>query len=577
MAPVPDADRTPVTARAAIVSAALVVGVLFSFRWTYEPDLFWHLAQGRELAAGRLVRTNLFSATYPDLPQPSTSWLFDLGTYGLWQAGGAAAIQLAQTLVIALALVLVVIAVRRRAPLSAALAVAALGIFVIEPRALPRPHTVSLVGMAACALLVEAAYTRRSVTPLLVAVPLVALWSNFHVESFFGVGLIALFAVGELVRPTALSRRQALAAGAITGIAALTTIANPYGTGLLRYLWENASVPSVIRIAELQPPYLPSYAPFFIYLLCSGALLLRRPRRVALWEALVVLAFTGLALRHLRFTALAFCATAPIVGAHLAPFAYGRRASRMLVVASLAAGLLVCRLPPPVLIGQLAAGDAALVPPDMIPVEAVEFSRSVGLAGSVFNSNNIGGYLAWARHPDVRVFQDSRLQAYPPEHFRKIMAAYRSQPEWNELVAGVDWAVLSRPRPNELSGAGRFPRDRWATVYWDEAAEVLVRRASAEAALVADHEYTAFLPELDPLAPIDPTRATRAVAEARRNRRENPLGFTAPALLCLQGDDTACDAATALARERPALHRAAARLQALRAAGRSLTPSPGAE
>ena len=568
MAREPDAERTPAPVRAVLVVLAIAAGALLSFRWTYEPDLFWHLAQGREIAAAHLVRTNLFSATHPDFPQPATSWLFDLASYALWQLGGGTAIQAAQALVIALALLLVVSAARRRAPLPAALAVAALGVFVIEPRALPRPHTVSLVGMAACAFLVETARARRSALPFLAAVPLVALWSNLHVESYFGVVLIGLFGFGELVRPTALGRPQALAALAIAALAAAATVVNPYGPGLLRYLWENASVPSVIRIAELQPPYLPNYGPFFAYLLCGGALLLRRPRRVALWEGLVFVAFAGLALRHLRFTALCFCATAPLVAAHLVPFVRGRRESRAVVAASFFAGLLLCRLSPPALIGQLAVGTPALQPPDLIPVGAADFSRTVELAGPVFVSNNLGGYLIWARYPDVRVFQDSRLQAYPADHFRRIMAASRAQPAWDALVAGVDWAVLSRPRPNELSGAGRFPRDRWATVYWDEAAELLVRRGSPYAKSLLAYEYAAFLPELDPLAPLDPTSLPRVVVEAQRNLRENPLGFTAPALLCLHGDDSACDVAATLARERPALHRAAARLDALRAAQR---------
>ena len=67
----------------------------------YDPDLWWHLAQGREAAGGHLVRTNLFSFVYPDYPQPYTSWLFDLGTYLLWTRGGAAAVQAAQAFLIA--------------------------------------------------------------------------------------------------------------------------------------------------------------------------------------------------------------------------------------------------------------------------------------------------------------------------------------------------------------------------------------------------------------------------------------------------------------------------------------------
>jgi hypothetical protein len=296
--------------------------------------------------------------------------------------------------------------------------------------------------------------------------------------------------------------------------------------------------------------------------------LARRPRELAPWEGLVVLTFAALALRHLRFTALCFCATAPVVAAHLTSLVPDRRGAARLPVASLAVGLLLSRIPPSALLGQLAVGAPALAPPDIIPVGAATFTRTVGLAGRVFNSNNLGGYLVWARYPEVRVFQDSRLQAYPPDHFRRIMAASGSQPAWDALVAGIDWAVLSRPRPNELSGAGRFPRDRWATVYWDEAAEVLVRRAGPHAALLPMYEYTAFLPELDPFVSLDGDRVVRVVAEAERNARDNPLGFAALAVLCLHDDDVSCARATNLAAERPALRRAAARLRAARGSRR---------
>ena len=94
----------------------------------------------------------------------------------------------------------------------------------------------------------------------------------------------------------------------------------------------------------------------------------------------------------------------------------------------------------------------------------------------MFNSHNLGGYVAWTMYPEVRVFQDARLQAYPPGHFRQIIAAYESQESWDAVVRGVDWAVLSVPRPNQLSGAGRFPPSAWRSVYEDDAVEIVVRR-----------------------------------------------------------------------------------------------------
>ena len=127
---------------------------------------------------------------------------------------------------------------------------------------------------------------------------------------------------------------------------------------------------------------------------------------------------------------------------------------------------------------------SAATHPDVVFSEpALAFVRAQGLRGPVFNSHNLGGWLAWTMYPEVRVFQDSRLQAYPPEHFRAILEASRSQPAWDTLVAGVDWAVLSLPRQNALSGAGRFPDSAWATVYADEAIEILVRRNGQYAAL----------------------------------------------------------------------------------------------
>ena len=263
--------------RVALVLLALAASALVSLRWCYEPDLWWHLAHGREIAAGALPRTNLFSFTHPDYPQPSISWLFDLGSWSLWQTGGAVGVQLGQLAVVFTTLVLLFAACRQRAGIAVSLAVVTLGFFVLEPRALPRPHTVSFAGMAACAYLVERTRASRSVRPLLLAIPLVLVWSNLHVESIFGLAFLGCFALDELLNADdeggLVWRPLALVAAC-----AASVLVNPYGIGLVRYLIENARVPEVIRIAELQPPYLPGYGPYFLWLIATAGLLLAPPR-----------------------------------------------------------------------------------------------------------------------------------------------------------------------------------------------------------------------------------------------------------------------------------------------------------
>lgn len=458
---------------------------LVSFRSTYEPDLWWHLAQGREAAGGHLVRTNLFSFVYPDYPQPYTPWLFDLGAYLLWTRAGGAALQAVQALLIGATLGLTALACRVRASRAATLAACVFGWLILEPRALPRPHVFSFAGIAACVWLVERARASRSARPLIWIPLLIAVWANIHVECVFGVGLVGLFGLCEWIRPAALPRREATHAIGIAVVALLCTAINPYGIGLLRYLFENAFVPQVIRIAELQPPYLPNYRGFFAWAILGGALVALRWRTATLAEIATILVFGLLGFRHLRLTPLLFLASAPLVARcidALQAFGVHRRAVAATAVVAVA---VMSRVPVLDLVRDLDLARDALMPPAFFSEPAMTFARDRGLAGPVFTSMNLGGYAAWELYPSARIFQDSRLQAYPASHFRAITDASRSPEAWATLTRGVDWAVVSLPRVNELSGVGQFDEAEWGSIYRDQAIEIVVRRKGAYGALVS--------------------------------------------------------------------------------------------
>lgn len=468
-------------------AAALLVGaVLVSFRGMYEPDLWWHLAQGREAAAGHLVRTNLFSFVYRDYPQHYTSWLFDLGGYFLWtRAGGGAALQMVQALLIAAALGVTALACRVRASTAATIAVCLFGWLILEPRALPRPHVFSFAAFAACVWLIERARAAQSWRPIVWMLPLVVLWANVHVECVFGIGLVGLFGLCEWMRPRTLKRADALKVMGIATVALLCTAINPYGFGLLRYLYENAFVPQVLSIAELRPPYLPNYRGFFAWVILGAILVIVRWRAVTLAEAAAIAVFGLLAFRHLRLTPMLFFVSAPLVARcldELQRFGVGRRA---VAATALVATALLSRVPIPDLVRNLDAGSAALTPPALFSAPAMAFAREHGLAGPAFTSLNLGGFVAWELYPSALVFQDARLQAYPASHFRGIMDASRSREGWDAMTGGVDWAVLSLPRVNELSGVGQFDPVEWGSAFRDEAIEIVVRRSGRYGALAA--------------------------------------------------------------------------------------------
>ena len=454
---------------------ALAAGSIISFRSVYEADLFWHLAQGREVAAGHLVRANLFSYVAPDYPQPYTGWLFDLILYGLWMTGGAAAVQLAQALLIAAALVLCCQAIVTRSSHASAIVVVVMVWLTIEPRAIPRPHVFSFAAIAMCVWLIERACAARSAKPLWWAMPLIVVWSNIHVESVFGVALIGLFAAAEWLQPTSLSRGDATKALGIAALAGAATIVNPYGTGILQYLYENTAVPSLINIAELQAPYLPNYRGFFALGTLVVAVTALRMRNVAFWEWITLLAFAILGLRYLRFTPMAAIATAAIAARGVEAVIDRGIDRRAAVVTTIVAAVFLSRIPLQALAQQIDASSTALTPPAFFSEPAMQFARDHKMGGPVYVSNNLGGFVEWSLYPEARVFQDSRLQAYPREHLQRMLDAWHSQPEWDAMVKDVDWAILSRPRDNELSGTSRFPASKWKVVFRDQAIDIVVR------------------------------------------------------------------------------------------------------
>ena len=543
--------------------AVVAAGAILAFRSVYEPDLGWHLAHGREDLAGRLVRTNIFSAAYADYPQPFTSWLWETATYAAWRISGDAAVQALQALIIAAALALVWTACRVRSAIVPALAIAVLGFLVIEPRAIPRPHLVSFAGLAAISLLIERAIAQRSAKPLNWAVPVVILWSNAHVESIFGVALIGMFGLGECIRPAALARRDAVRVLLVSALCAPGVMMTPYGWQIGRYVVENAAMPQFVSIAELRPAYLPVYRAFMAYAAIGALLLLSDPRRLTLWESLVALLFGALGFRYLRLTPLIFFATAPLLAARLTWLTVRGVDARAVLVTALAAAALISRLPLIAYVAELRAGQ--LFPDVVFSPGAIAFVRETGLGGPMFNSHNLGGWIEWELYPNARVFQDSRMQAYPREHFERILDASQSQASWDRLVSGVDWAMLSLARPNQLSGVGRFPRESWATVYWDEAVEIVVRRTGRLAAIAGDREYVYVTPGVGlGVVAEQMANSSRIAIEAQRQAAENPKGFLGVEILCLTGDERSCAEVDRRAAEDPSLENEARLVKMLR-------------
>lgn len=180
-------------------------------------------------------------------------------------------------------------------------------------------------------------------------------------------------------------------------------------------------------------------------------------------------------------------------------------------------------------------GEASYFPDGL-----VRFVKQRDLRGHMMNSYSFGGYLIWNLFPERRVFIDGRNEVYL-DLLERLKASKSDSRAWNALLHDeqIDYALLEyvddldRVTTFDSSGkatagfapitATRFPRSRWALLYWDDDGMVFVKRNGLNA---TDGEYTSVFPEgrgfqrdLVMRGTID---RSRAMAELQRKIAEDP-------------------------------------------------------
>src|SRR5262245_8429197 len=84
--------------------AVLVVAASFALRKLDDFDTFWHLAAGRFIARHAAIpATDVLSHTVRDHPWINLQWGFDLASYALFAAGGAALLSIVSAVAFTLA------------------------------------------------------------------------------------------------------------------------------------------------------------------------------------------------------------------------------------------------------------------------------------------------------------------------------------------------------------------------------------------------------------------------------------------------------------------------------------------
>ena len=494
-------------------AVALVYAFVAGFRTVADPDLGWQMASGRWVTQHhQIFSTDVFSYTANGQP-----WVYPFGSallfYGLYLLGGYALLTWfgAAACVGTVALLL-----RRGSAFTAAVAV--LAIPLIGDRTTPRAEMFTVILFAAYLSILWQNY-QTSRAPLWLLPPLMALWVNLHLGFIAGLLLLAGFAgldVLELVispsrRSEGLSRlRRLLGWFAAT---AVCTLINPWGWGLYKAILRQNRVMAqhAVLIAEwakghwnwsgAMPRFSQSplvHAMTLLMLVVVVAVL------TAFWQRrwgaiLLVIGAMYESMRHIRMEALTACIVVVVAGAvfseALPQWSLRIASPRMRSIAAVAAVLLMTALAAWHSV-EYASDRAYLAsnslngfgagPGFWLPEHAADFIARENLPGNVFNSYDEGGYLVWKLGPRYRDYIDGRaipfgLEALP--HEEQLLGETLDSADWQKEADRYNINTVILPIGGGEIAFEQVPvlcyGEKWAPVYLDELAIVLVRRTPA--------------------------------------------------------------------------------------------------
>jgi hypothetical protein len=306
------------------------------------------------------------------------------------------------------------------------------------------------------------------------AVPLMLVWANMHGSFPFGIVVLAIAWLEDLVEGRE-SRRTLI----VTLLSLAATVVTPFGPAVWSYVIELSTDPLIREvIPEWQPVWtqVPEGIAFFCSAVLAVLVFLRNRREVPwpAWLQLGIFAFLGLtSIRNLFWWAIVLAVT-------LARIPWAKRGARsdprnrinVVLVGVLAV------LPLAAMIRWLPyAGDD---PPAHLlrfaPEALTAELRSVLRPGEPFANPQAWGSWFELTLPNNPVYVDARIEVLPDDAQRSSIAISNAEPGWEALLDDLPVRVLAVDRLTQplLLDALRS-QEAWRPVYADAGGMIYVR------------------------------------------------------------------------------------------------------
>ena len=475
----------------------------------FDPDLYWHLANGRAMiASGHIVNEEIFSYTHHGEFFVNHEWLSQAIFFIFWQYGGMVGLYVMKAVIVSCICVLVyhtVYSACRNAIVSSGLTTFAV-LAGIE-RYHVRPELFSLLCVALLTYILSQYESTHRARRLIWATPAIFLvWDWLH-GAVVGFLLLLVFGFAENAkhwRRRSVARDGINRLNAVIALTVLVSAISPYGLRSYEHFAILAtSSHGAERIIELQPMWTRAdgHIPFLLMILVAVSLVFANRRHASLAAVLLIFVFAACALRYNRLSGMA----AIVIVAAMAQLIAGapgtmrprtwRSASRwttafVLVVCSIATvrwkiiGMQGTTSPNGayVLPSQLALGVG--INEKLTPAGSVRFILDKGLNGNMYNNANLAGYLCYYLTPERPIFQYNM-----PPIFGDTTRFVKRPSELEKWR--VNYALAGSP--GELTRL--FPPEHWAWIYSDYVSTLVVRRTPEHKAIIDTYEIRYFAPE----------------------------------------------------------------------------------
>jgi hypothetical protein len=506
------------------LAGCIVFVLLLTLLPLTDPDYFWHLKTGEYIAAHRaLPAGDVFSFTRAGQPWVLHEWLFELGLYGAFAAGGERGVVLL-TVTLALGALALAFTAARRAARSAGAAWIATGAgaLAIAGGIAARPQLVTYLCFAfTLSALLGFKYADRGERQIraLFALPFVmVVWVNAHGAYAVGIALLLLFAACEwlawAMRPVrdAGQKRRLVRLTQATALVVLASLANPGVFERWLYPFQVLGMAANEFIQEWQSPNFHYFGPkaFLGLVLLFFVSNIHAVRKPDLTEVALPLVFTVQACISLRHVLLAALVLVPFTALALArgPLAALEAAMRRAppvrwylsrrgaadpdlgakeFVLNWVVVALTCAACFPAWMHRDPSERAGQAGDSMPAKGAADFVEAHRIGGRLFNQYQDGGYLIYRLAPQARVVVDGRADVYGDRFIKDYIDVYLGAAGWRAKFEdlGADFAVLPLDAPIRQLLLANTP---FREIYRDKHYSVL-QREPAQSVQSADHEF----------------------------------------------------------------------------------------